>query len=318
MKPPSDQVEIRRYIDALRPTWDRFIPTTKNRSFLFLRGYMDYHRERFSDHSLLFLVNRRLLACLPGHVADGKLCSHLGLTFGGLLLHRDIRLHQVESIVRALREHLRSEGLEAAVYRPMPHPYHEFPAEEDIVSLHAHGATLVEARATLCLRAGPPDRLARDRRRELRMDEVGQLTVRRSTDFRTFMQHCARYLARRFGSEPVHSEDEMALLASRFPDNIQLYVVERGAELLAGQILYRHGSCAKLQYGALASDSIEEGIITRLDTHLLTEVLPVGSWVDFGNSHDPTGRFNHGVHRFKESMGARTVTLATYNLPAEP
>ena len=318
MKPLSDQIEIRRYADSLKQTWDRFVPTTKNRSFLFLRDYMDYHRERFSDHSLLFLVNRRLLACLPAHVADGKLCSHLGLTFGGLLLHRDIRLRQVQGIVRALCGHLRTHGLTAALYRPMPHPYHEFPAEEDIASLHAHGATVVEARATLCLRAGPPDRLARDRRRELCRDEVGALTIRRSTDFRTFMRHCARYLARRFGSEPVHSEDEMALLASRFPDNIQLYVIERGAELLAGQILYRHGSCAKLQYGAPASDFIEEGIMTRLDTHLLTEVLPAGSWLDFGHSHDPAGRFNEGVHQFKESMGARTVTLATYNLPAEP
>ena len=101
MKPLSDQIEIRRYADSLKQTWDRFVPTTKNRSFLFLRDYMDYHRERFSDHSLLFLVNRRLLACLPAHVADGKLCSHLGLTFGGLLLHRDIRLRQVRGVTPA-------------------------------------------------------------------------------------------------------------------------------------------------------------------------------------------------------------------------
>ena len=123
MKPLSDQIEIRRYADSLKQTWDRFVPTTKNRSFLFLRDYMDYHRERFSDHSLLFLVNRRLLACLPAHVADGKLCSHLGLTFGGLLLHRDIRLRQVQGIVRALCGHLRTHGLTAALYRRRASPF---------------------------------------------------------------------------------------------------------------------------------------------------------------------------------------------------
>src|SRR5262249_15383975 len=220
-----------------------------------------YHSARFTDHSLMFLVNGRLLACLPAHIAAGKLCSHQGLTFGGLMLHRDIRLHQAQSIVAALHRHLCAEGLEALLYRPMPHPYHELPAEEDIVALHAHGAAAIDVRATLCERAGIPGRLSSHRRRELRSPEVDGLTVRRSDDFRGFMRHCTKYLARRFGSEPVHSEDEMALLALRFPDNIQLHIVERGGEMLAGDILYRHACCARIQYGAPAVDSVEDGII---------------------------------------------------------
>jgi hypothetical protein len=313
---PPTHVDILRYSDSLKSMWDRFIPATKNRNFLFMRDYMDYHRDRFADHSLLFRLNGTLMACLPANVAERILHSHQGLTFGGLLLHRDIRLHQVQAIVAALRGHLASQGLEALIYRPMPHPYHEFPAEEDILALHANGATVVDTRATLCVRAGQLERLSSDRRKDLRADSEGELTIRRSDDFAGFMRHCAAYLARRFASHPVHSEEEMILLASRFPDNIQLYVVERASEMLAGTILYRHATCAKLQYGARGPGSDDERAFTRLYGYILGEILPPGSWVDFGHSHDPAGRFNEGIHRFKESMGARTILLTTFRLAA--
>jgi len=308
-------LEIRRYSDDLKDVWDRFVATIKNRSFLFRRDYMDYHRDRFQDHSLLFQLGGKLMACLPAHVAQGKLCSHQGLTFGGLLMCRDIRLGQLQAIASALRDHLRSEGLSNLDYRPMPHPYHEIPAEEDIVALAAEGAALSDARAVPFVRAGHA-RLSRDRLRDLRDKSLADLLVRRSDDIRGFMRYCAEHRARRFNSTLVHSADEMVLLAARFPDNIQHYVIERAGEALAGTILYRHGNCAKVQYSAPASAAMEDGVMTHLYCKLLGDILPAGQWVDFGHSHDFDGNFNSGVHQFKESLGARTVLLARYNLAA--
>jgi hypothetical protein len=309
-------LEIQRYSDDLKGVWDGFVAATKNRSFLFQRDYMDYHRDRFQDHSLLFRLGGKLLASLPAHVVQGKLCSHQGLTFGGLLMCRDIRLGQLKAIASALRDHLRSEGLSHLDYRPMPHPYHEIPAEEDIVALAAEGASLSDARAVPFAQAGNT-RLSRDRLRDLRDKSLADLIVRRSEDIRGFMEYCAEHGARRFNSKLVHSPDEMVLLAARFPDNIQHYVVERAGEVLAGTILYRHGNCAKVQYSAPASASVEDGVMTHLYCRLLSDILPAGHWVDFGHSHDLDGNFNPGVHQFKESLGARTVLFARYNLAAD-
>jgi hypothetical protein len=310
------EVEILRYSDSLKSAWDAFIPITKNRSFLFLRDYMDYHQDRFHDHSLLFLVNGALKACLPANVAGRILHSHQGLTFGGLLMHRDVRLNDVLAIVAALRRRLASDGLEALIYRPMPHPYHEVPAGEDIVALHANHVAVVDVRATLCVRAGEIERLSQNRRRDLRSDRQGETVIRRSDDFPTFMRQCTAYLARRHGGRPVHSEQEIALLASRFPDNIKLFVIEGAAGMLAGVILYRHGNCTKAQYIAMGTGPVRNGALTKLLVHILSAVLPAGSWFDFGHSYDPADRLNHGVHRFKESLGARTVPVTTYRLAA--
>lgn len=40
---------VRRYDDSRAAEWDDFVEQAKNSTFLFCRGYMDYHRDRFSD-----------------------------------------------------------------------------------------------------------------------------------------------------------------------------------------------------------------------------------------------------------------------------
>ena len=37
----------------MRAPWDTFVQESKNGTFLFVRDYMDYHRDRFQDCSLL-------------------------------------------------------------------------------------------------------------------------------------------------------------------------------------------------------------------------------------------------------------------------
>ncbi len=305
-------VEIERYSDALQPLWDDFVASAKNRSFLFRRGYMDYHRDRFDDHSLLFRWRGRLVACLPAHVAGSELCSHRGLTFGGLLMHRDFRLEHAQRIVEALRGYMRAQGLASLDYRPMPHPYHEIPADEDLVALLTAGASLTDARAVAFARSGRNRTMSAVRIRDLRRAALQDVAIRRGDDFRGFIRICAAHRKSRFNSRIVHNEDEMALLAGRFPDNIHLYVLERAGEVLAGAIVYRHGNCAKIQYGAPATG--EKGLMSWLYGHLLGDILPEGTWVDFGHSCDFSGRFNPGVLHYKESLGARTVLLARYRL----
>ncbi len=77
---------VRRYTAADQAAWDDFVRNSKNGWFLFERGYMDYHADRFSDHSLLVYDDRdRLIALLPAHQRDDALISHNGLTYGGFI-----------------------------------------------------------------------------------------------------------------------------------------------------------------------------------------------------------------------------------------
>ena len=42
-----------RYNSTNKAIWDKFVTDAKNGHIMFLRDYMDYHSERFRDHSLM-------------------------------------------------------------------------------------------------------------------------------------------------------------------------------------------------------------------------------------------------------------------------
>jgi len=58
--------DIIRYTPEKADIWNQFVAEAKNGTFLFDRNYMDYHSDRFNDHSLMFYEKNRLLAVLPG------------------------------------------------------------------------------------------------------------------------------------------------------------------------------------------------------------------------------------------------------------
>jgi hypothetical protein len=67
-----DMVLIELYKRAEEAQWDEFVARAKNGTFLFFRQYMDYHADRFHDHSLLFFEENRLLALLPARGAPSS------------------------------------------------------------------------------------------------------------------------------------------------------------------------------------------------------------------------------------------------------
>lgn len=77
--------EIKRYSDDCKEEWDGFVRESRNGTFLFMRGYMDYHADRFADFSLMAYRDGRLHALLPAHCTATEFCSHRGLTYGGVV-----------------------------------------------------------------------------------------------------------------------------------------------------------------------------------------------------------------------------------------
>ena len=79
-------IEIHRYTAAYHRDWNDFVSESSNGTFLFLREYMEYHADRFTDYSLLVYEGNKLLALLPANRSGDVLYSHAGLTYGGLIV----------------------------------------------------------------------------------------------------------------------------------------------------------------------------------------------------------------------------------------
>ena len=79
-------ISIKKYDASCSEEWNRLVKQSPNGLFLFNRNYMDYHADRFTDHSLLFIQDGQPIALLPANIDNNRnLVSHGGLTFGSLI-----------------------------------------------------------------------------------------------------------------------------------------------------------------------------------------------------------------------------------------
>ena len=107
----GNTITVRRYSGNDADAWNGFVRTSRNGTFLHNRGYMDYHADRFADHSLMFYADEELIAIMPAHVKENSLCSHNGLTYGGLLLSDRTTTETLLAIFAALKEYLLNNGI---------------------------------------------------------------------------------------------------------------------------------------------------------------------------------------------------------------
>lgn len=128
--------EIRKYNDADKEVWNAYVEHARNATFLFNRNYMDYHSDRFKDYSLMFYKNGKLHSLLPAHEREEIFCSHFGLTYGGLIMNKDVTAADVVQLFKELNEYLRQQGFKKVLYKPVPWVYHQMPSEEDLYAIY--------------------------------------------------------------------------------------------------------------------------------------------------------------------------------------
>jgi hypothetical protein len=106
--------EIIKYTPEYRQQWDAYVAKARNATFLFYRNYMDYHSDRFKDYSLLFFKKGKLHSILPAHQVGKTLCSHFGLTYGGLIMNIHVTISDVCQLFEELNVYLRLQGFEVS------------------------------------------------------------------------------------------------------------------------------------------------------------------------------------------------------------
>jgi hypothetical protein len=306
-------MEVIPYCDAKAGEWDSLVRRA-GAPFLFERSYIEYHRDRFPDASVLIRDGGRLLALFPATVEGTVVYSHSGLTYGGLV-HEHASATKVIEAFNALNEHYLGEGRTVCEYKPVPHIYASYPSQEDLYALFRLDARL-QARAissSIPLRSRLP--FTESRKSGLRKGLRAGARVEESADFVGFWSLLESTLHARHGVRPVHSVDEIELLRSRFMDRIRLFVVKISAETLAGCVIYEVGPVAHVQYIASTPEGRNLGLPDVLFDHVIERYAldPHYAWFDFGTSSEQGGRLlNAGLIFQKEGFGGRGVVYDTY------
>lgn len=306
--------EIRKYDIADRQEWDSFIGKSKNGTFLFKRGYMEYHNDRFEDYSLLVYDNKKLRAVLPANVKDDILQSHGGLTYGGLISDGCMTTETAMEVFSEINKYLLEQGIEKVVYKPTPWIYHTLPAEEDLYAIiQVCGAKLIsrEISSTVYLPNRP--KFSQLRRRCVNKARRNGIIVRESNDIATFWNILNANLEGRYGVSPVHTEKELSLLASRFPDSIKLFMAYDGEEALGGTLVFVMNEIVHTQYIAASPKGKTVGALDIVFDELINEEFSNYRFFDFGKSTEHHGTWlNKNLIHQKEGFGGRGVCYDVY------
>lgn len=308
---------VEPYAPPLRAAWDDLVRRSKNGTFLFLRGYMEYHRDRFSDGSLLVRDGKgSLLALLPANRRGSVLESHGGLTYGGLVVDRSMTLRRMLDVVAAVLAYLHDQAISCLRYKAVPHIYHRAPAEEDLYALAQHGARLATRAALSVFDRSAGIAPQTRRRRGLRKAQAAGLTARESPALEEYWDLLTGVLQKSYNNAPVHSFAEIRDLRDRFPDNIRLFACFRGSRMVAGSLIYETETVARTQYIAASDEGKDLSALDLLFDVLFQEVYRDKRYLDLGTSEGLQGMgLNEGVLEFKEGFGARTLAQDTYELP---
>ena len=307
--------EVRRYSPDKASEWNLFVATSKNGTFLFDRRYMDYHADRFHDHSLLFYRGERLMAVLPAHVEGDTLYTHRGLTYGGLLMSEQLTISEAMMLFRELNDMLRSEGLKHVCYKAIPWIYHRLSAEEDLYALyHECKARIVARDYSTNIFLGANLRWERVRRRGVVRAERAGIHVEISNDYADFWHVLADNLGTKYGVKPVHSLAEIELLHERFPQNIVLYQAVREGQVLGGVVLYVTPQVVHAQYSSATPEGKSLGAIDAIYERIMHHDYKDYPYFDFGRSTenaDGSG-LNETLVFQKEGFGARGLCYDIY------
>jgi hypothetical protein len=293
--------------------WNQFVSDSKNGIFLLNRSYMDYHEDRFKDHSLMIFNNDKLLALLPANEKDEMIYSHAGLTFGGLVMSYNLKAKDLLLIFNAIINYYKGLGFKGWIYKAIPFVFHKYPSQEDLYAIFRFDANLYRRDISSVISLSDPVRFSESKRQSVHKCLQAGVEIVENNNFSDYWQLLQSVLSK-FKTTPVHSLKEIHYLKQKFPERIRLFEARQNDNLLAGVVIYDYGNCVHTQYMANSQEGRKTGALDFINAKLIAD-FKERKYYSFGISTEQEGDYlNEGLIQQKELMGARAVVNDFYKI----
>ena len=305
---------VEKYTKENRLAWDTFISGAKNATFLFARDFMEYHSDRFTDYSLLVYKDDLLYAVLPANIVGDKLYSHKGLTYGSLVLSKSAKLLYTFEAFKALLAFLDAKAISTLELRNIPTFYNTMPSDELSYFLFKANATLIKRDALMVIDTSTKIKFQKNRSEGINKAKRNGLTIAVDDNFEGFWNEILiPNLQKKHGVAPVHSLEEIQLLAAKFPDHIKQVNVYKDNVIVAGTTLFLTKTTIHPQYVSGNSDKNAFGSLDLAYDYIINHFDSSKRYFDFNISSEENGTaLNSGLIFWKESCGARTYVADNY------
>ena len=307
---------IMPYQESYRRMWNEFVANSKNGSFMFKREYLSYHKDRLQDYSHMIFKDDKLIALFPANKRDKTvISSHDGLSYGGLIIGKNIKIQFYLEIFKSLLSFFSSKNYNKLIYKPIPRIYHKYPADEDLYALFIHNATLHSREVNSVLSPKKFSGLEKRRCRQLKKALANDLVVSEENNLEKFWPLLETVLSERYKKLPTHNLEEIQTLRSCFLDNIRLFVSKMGNKVLSGVLIFENETVAHAQYIASSHEGRLLGGLELIFNSLITDTYHNKDWFSFGISTENFGRsLNLGLVGHKEGFDAHTAIMDIYEV----
>jgi hypothetical protein len=311
-----NKYSVKKYTENDYKIWNDFIAHAKNATFLFHRDFMEYHKDRFEDYSLLVFEDKKLVAVLPANKDEENVYSHHGLTYGSLVYQEMLKLPSVIEVFKSILFFLNSNAIQKLQIKLIPSVYHQKPSEELNYALFLSEARLIQRDTLAVIDLSNTYSLSKIRRRGIKNAINNRLILKEAGSFDDFWNEILiPNLAQKHQAKPVHSLEEITKLKALFPEKIRQFNVYENETIVAGTTIFESSNVAHSQYISGKEGRNELGGIDFLFYKLISEVFKNKRFFDFGISNESQGRkLNDGLSYWKESFGASTIVHDFYEV----
>lgn len=307
---------VKKYTENDYKKWNDFIAQAKNATFLFHRDFMEYHKDRFDDYSLLVLEDKKIVAVLPANRVGDTVYSHQGLTYGSLVYKETLKLSAIIDIFKNILFFLNENRIQKLQLKLIPSIYHQKPAEEINYILFLINARLIRRDSLSVLDLLQKNNISKIRKRGIQKAVSHQLIIKEEHYFESFWNEILiPNLNAKHDAVPVHSLEEINYLKNSFPENIRQFNVYKEDKIVGGTTIFETATTAHSQYISKNESQENLGSLDFLFQHLIEEKFAQKRFFDFGISNENKGKhLNQGLSYWKESFGASTVVHDFYEV----
>lgn len=298
------------YSKDYETSWNEFVSSCKNACFLFYRDYMEYHKDRFQDASMVCLDEKGTVICIfPANISGTTVYSHQGLTFGGLFFEHGTTLRNQHEILNSLIALLKTKGCEKLIIKPLPSAFYVTANDDLNFLLSSCSAQVYRRDLNLVIHSNSTPNVQERRVRGAKKALKAGIVIKECTNYAAYWEKVLiPVLRERHGVAPTHSLSEIENLSRRFPNDISLLGAFLENEIVAGIVTYNYPQVTHAQYIGANNIGKDLSALDLLCTVLSDKTKSIHKHLSFGIATENEGKsVNWGLLEWKMGFGAQTV-----------
>lgn len=323
------ELKIKQYHESYRERWDDLVMRhSVNGTFLQTRKFLEYHRDRFEDASvIIYKGNDTIVAVIPACTLteNGRkiFSAHQGSTFGGIVIAQSFyNIEHVNEIMNVFEEYLRQSGYDEVCLKCTGDIFVRHNSSLLNYFLYQKGFTSYEELSSYIdfsqYNEDISSNFTSGRRRDYKYSLKNALTFSRlenRTEIENFYGILCNNL-HKFHAVPVHSFDEiMEFKESRLKDIVEFYGVFCQEHMIAGSMIFLfHDLVFHTQYLAADQSCLKMYPMNFMNYNLIKTARDRAfKYFSFGTSTYEHGKIlNKELAVFKEGFGVQYGLNRTY------